>query len=125
MRIGNQVGYMMTKYLLFGEAINRQETALRGKISVNPVIQILWYGEAEEENIMSGEVNGLLIVGVAEDRWYWVWDPHENRFGRIFTERALGRKRLSGLSPLALPPMEAKHGSLAHAGDFVQPPRHK
>ena len=82
-RIGNQVGYMMTKYLLFGEAINRQETALRGKISVNPVTQILWYGEAEEEDIMSDEVNGLLIVGVAEDRWYWVWDPHENRFGRI------------------------------------------
>ena len=25
----------------------------------------------------------LLIVGVAEDRWYWVWDPYENRFGRI------------------------------------------
>ena len=82
-RIGNQVGYMMTKYLLFGEAINRQETALRGKISVNPVTQILWYGEAEEEDIMSDEVNGLLIVGVVEDRWYWVWDPHKNRFGRI------------------------------------------
>lgn len=60
-----------------------QETALRGKVSVNPVTQILWYGAAEEENIMSDEVNGLLIVGVVEDDWYWVWDPHKNRFGRI------------------------------------------
>ncbi len=34
-----------------------------------------------------------------------------------FTERALGWKRLSGLSPPALPPKEAKHG-LAHAGDL-------
>ncbi len=49
MRIGNQVGYMMTKYLLFGEAINRRKRRLKGKISVNPVTQILWYGEAEEE----------------------------------------------------------------------------
>ena len=34
----------------------------------------------------------------------------------------MGRKRLSGLSPPAPPPKLAKHGSAAHAGDFVQSP---
>ena len=82
-RIGQQVGYMMTKYLLFGDRINTQPSALTMKTNVNPTTEILWDGAAVPERITDYEVQGLLIVGVIGDEWYLVWNPDTDRYGRI------------------------------------------
>lgn len=83
-RIGQQVGYMMTKYLLFGDRINTQPSVLTMKTNVNPTTEILWDDTAVPENITDYEVQGLLIVGVIGDKWYLVWNPDTDRYGRIW-----------------------------------------
>ena len=83
-RIGQQVGYMMTKYLLFSDRINTQLSALTMKTNVNPTTEILWDDTAVPENITDYEVQGLLIVGVIGDKWYLVWNPDTDRYGRIW-----------------------------------------
>ncbi len=81
-RVGNTEGYMMTKYLAFGEQINRLPSALTGKVAVHPVTEILWEGEESPDLITGSEAASMLIVGVNEE-WYLMWDPYTDRFGRI------------------------------------------
>ncbi|MBO2515780.1 MAG: hypothetical protein CW338_00695 [Clostridiales bacterium] len=82
-RIGNTEGYMMTKYLAFGDQINSLPSALTGKINVHPATEILWDGETVPVKITGYDVSRLLIIGVAGDEWYLVWDPYTGHFGRI------------------------------------------
>ena len=82
-RIGQQVGYMMTKYLLFGDRINTQPPALTMKTNVNPTTEILWDDASIPESVIAEEIQGLLIVGVIGDEWYLVWNPDTDRYGRI------------------------------------------
>lgn len=82
-QIGSTVGYMSTKDLLFGDAINKQATTLVGKQSVEPVVEILWDDAYANEKITGNEVSQLLIIGVINDEWYLVWNPYTDRYGQI------------------------------------------
>lgn len=82
-QIGSVTGYMMTKYLLFGEDINKQTPALAYKTNVNLITEILWDDTNTTEKLTPYEVNQLLIIGVMEDEWYLVWEPNADRYGRI------------------------------------------
>lgn len=82
-RIGETVGYMMTKYLLFGEQINAQPSALTGKTNRNALTDMIWDGSPIPEKLTASEVSRLLIIGVIDDTWYLMWDPETDRCGRI------------------------------------------
>ena len=81
--IGGLAGYMVTKCLLFGEAINTGINRLTGKQSVKPVADVLWNDEDQNEKITSNEVSQLVIIGVINDDWYLVWNPYTDRYGQI------------------------------------------
>ena len=81
--IGGLAGYMETKCLLFGEAINTETNKLTGKQSVKPVVDILWSDTDLNEKITSNEVSQFVIIGVINDDWYLVWNPYTDRYGQI------------------------------------------
>lgn len=81
--IGGIAGYMETKCLWFGDAINAETNMLVGKPSVKPVVEVLWNDADMNEKITSNEASQLLIIGVINDEWYLVWNPYIDRYGQI------------------------------------------
>ena len=82
-RVGGQVGYMMTKYILTGQAVNQQVSAILRKTNVHPLTEIRWDNENTPCKLAGYEIERLFIIGVVEDEWYLVWDPTTGRCGRI------------------------------------------
>lgn len=82
-RVGGQVGFMMTKYLLTGDAVNQQTPSILKKTNVHPLTEIHWDNEDIPDLWTGDEVQGLFIIGVVGDEWYLVWDPVTGRCGRI------------------------------------------
>ena len=82
-RVGGQVGYMMTKYLLTGSAVNQQASAILKKTNVHPLTEIRWDNESIPDIWTGSELQRLFVIGVIEDEWYLVWDPVTGRSGRI------------------------------------------
>lgn len=85
-RIGDQVGYMMTRYLAFGKEISRVEPALDVLLSRNVLTEILW-DDGKSELLLPEDVNRLHVVGTKGDEWTLMWELDTDRFGRIRTEQ--------------------------------------
>lgn len=82
-RIGSTVGYMMTKYLVFGNAVNKVKTALITKQNLHPLTEIYWEGNQKADLLTGYEVSELVVIGAIGDSWYLVWDPWIDRYGKI------------------------------------------
>lgn len=83
MRIGTQTGYMLTKYLLKGKAVNQQQSALQKKTGIHPLTAILWDDTHDSELLSESDMMDMYVVGVYGDVWYLVWEPSTGRYGRI------------------------------------------
>ncbi len=83
-RVGAAEGWMMTKYLAFGDDEWPQDTWLS---AVNPArVQVtVYWQDAGEAEIWGPDRDfyHLLIIGVRGDDWYIVWDWSTGRTGRI------------------------------------------
>lgn len=82
-RVGGQVGYMMTKYLLTGNNVNQQVSAILKKTNVHPLTEIHWDNESIPDFFTGSEIQRLFVIGVIDDEWYLVWDPVTGRCGQI------------------------------------------
>lgn len=81
-RVGSQVGYMMTKYLAFGSAAAHVKSALTSMLARHAATKVIW-DDGSQELLTPYEVNSLGVVGVYGDDWTLVWDMASDRFGRI------------------------------------------
>lgn len=82
-RVGGQVGYMMTKYLLTGNNVNQQVSAILKKTNIHPLTEIHWDNESIPDFFTGSEIQRLFVIGVIDDEWYLVWDPVTGRCGQI------------------------------------------
>ncbi len=67
---GNLTGWMMTKYLTHGEAMDQVQPAWLEKVYKQASGPQLLYPSAKEENPQVLETNDFQVVGVVEDDWY-------------------------------------------------------
>jgi len=83
-RVGPQVGYMMTRYLAFGEEMRSVEPYNDMRFSSGLLTHVYWQVDQTartKETVPT--LPGMMFIGVADGDWYLVWDYHANRFGRI------------------------------------------
>lgn len=67
---GNLTGWMMTKYLTHGEAMDQVQPAWLEKVYKQVSGSQLLYPSAKEENPQVLETKDFQVVGVVEDDWY-------------------------------------------------------
>lgn len=86
-RVGSQEGYMMSKYLSFGQSIRKISPHLSRKNAVEPVTSIVWHGIFQPDRLAPweiGEGSPLVVIGLTGDnRQYILWDPLLDRTGTV------------------------------------------
>ena len=90
-RVGTQTGYMMTKYLAFGEDMRKVNCPQEARFFAGVLADVYWQQDqttrSGPESMPSDASPRFMFVGLADGDWWLVWDYEANRFGRIHADQ--------------------------------------
>ena len=84
-QIGPLTGYMMTKYLAFGQDMKKVELVFPSKDTIHLTTAVTWLTDRENTHtqVLPGErIPSFMLIGIHEDLWLF-WDYMSNGFGQI------------------------------------------
>ena len=79
-------GWMMKKYLAFGDAMHSVAPALPSRAAAEAEADLFVYATAEAKNPIENlgrTQRDLLVLAIADDNWYHVWFPDLNLTGYV------------------------------------------
>lgn len=84
-QIGPMTGYMMTKYLAFGNDMKKVKLAVPYKDTLHLTIAVTWLtaeGNTHTQILPGERIPSHILIGIHEDLWFF-WDYMSNSFGQI------------------------------------------
>ena len=84
-QIGPMTGYMMTKYLAFGNDMKKVKLVVSSKDTLHLTTAMIWLtseGNTHTQVLPSDQIPSHILIGIHEDLWFF-WDYMSNSFGQI------------------------------------------
>ncbi len=84
-QIGPLTGYMMTKYLAFGNDMKKVKLVVSSKDTLDLTTAVTWLtagGTVHTQVLPAERIPSHILIGIHEGLWF-LWDYMSNRFGQI------------------------------------------